>query len=152
MADRKPKSGRSPTAPEFLDLITDEIEAFKMRRGGARLSEIAAKQGISVSGASRRVKRGLEQAMLEHASEASTNLALELERLEDIIAGMWPMILAGDAKAAGAALKAMERKARLLGYEPPKEFTLKTTAEALAFAAEAMGLRFEDVAEAVGAK
>jgi hypothetical protein len=48
-----------------------------------------------------------------------THLALDLQRTNVTLVGLWPKVLAGDPQAIVAALRVLERRARMLGYDAP---------------------------------
>ena len=45
--------------------------------------------------------------------------ALELERFDQMVAGLWPEVEAGSPAAVSAAIRVSERRSRLLGLDEP---------------------------------
>ncbi len=93
-------------------------KAVDLRIAGATYEKIAGVLGLRTrAGAYKAVARGL--AMVEKETrEASENLrALEVARLDRMQVGVWAAARSGDVKAIAAALKIMERRAKLLGID-----------------------------------
>lgn len=86
-------------------------------RGGFTMREIAATLGVGKS----TVNRDIQFLVAEYQEEARKNvtaqIARDLSRIERAAGKMASDALSGDAKAAGALVKLLERKARMLGYD-----------------------------------
>ena len=62
------------------------------------------------------VGRNVGHYAVERAEEVRD---LELQRLDEMTAGLWPQIQAGSPPAVTAAIRVSERRARLLGLDEP---------------------------------
>lgn len=91
------------------------MRALELRREGATYDVIAKAVGYANRGiAHRAVTEALE--LIEHDSAEET-LTLELNRLDAMIAALWPKVRKGDDRAVHAVLRCMERRAKLLGLD-----------------------------------
>lgn len=54
-------------------------------------------------------------------SETIRRVQRKLDRLEAFQAAIWPAALSGDPKAIDAASKIMLRRAKCLGFDPPRK-------------------------------
>lgn len=108
---------RSKTAAAKALALEREQKGLRLRMTGASHAEIGAVLGITEEGARQAVLRAMAKArevIQETAEEART---LELQRLDALQLGLWPMAVRGNTKAALAVLRVMERRARLLGLD-----------------------------------
>jgi predicted GNAT superfamily acetyltransferase len=88
-----------------------------LRRAGYDYARIAAHVGVSMMTAYRDVVAAMHEVGREQAREL---LQLELERLNDLQAAIYPAAVEGDIKAIDCCLTLMDRRARLVGlYEWP---------------------------------
>ena len=90
--------------------------AYEMQRQGFSLRDIGAHLGISHETVRRRITAYCEQLVLPKAEEYRTR---EVERCDWLIERMAPKVAMGDPQAASTTLRAMERKAKLLGLDMP---------------------------------
>jgi hypothetical protein len=89
--------------------------AVALRKAGADFEQIAEQVGFASRGAAHdAVMQAIRELPRENAEEA---LAVELERCDALLVGLWPKARRGDEKAVHAALRVMERRARLLGLD-----------------------------------
>ena len=96
-----------------------ESEVYRLRVIGHTYEEIASKCGYaSASGAWQAYKRATEEMIFESAEEVRQ---LELLRLDDMTAAIWPSALAGDLPSINVVLKIMDRRAKLLGLDKPEK-------------------------------
>lgn len=117
-------------------LATAERRAFvlRMRKAGATYAEIAEAalrqygpeqlpNGWDERYAYKDVKRELDKLRNEIGDSAETVLTLELQRLDDLLKGLWPLAARKDPdlKAVDRILRLMERRARLLGLDAPSK-------------------------------
>ena len=72
--------------------------------------------GLALSNAHKAVQQAIADIPKELAEDVRL---LELERLDRMLAGMWPKAIAGDPKAVAAAVKIMDRRAKYLGIDAP---------------------------------
>jgi hypothetical protein len=99
-------------------------EALDLRARGKSYREIAAFTGVSVRQAFEDVKQGLADHRESYAETAADVRAVELARLDRLWRRAEDLLESDDddgAKAIGAALRIMERRARLLGLDAQVE-------------------------------
>lgn len=110
---RKPKGGKPDvTAAE------KQAEALRLRKAGLTYEEIADRLGYAnKSGAYKTVMSALRKIVQEPADELRK---LEIERLDVMLASLWPFILKGSPRHVEIGLKVMDRRAALLGLDAPK--------------------------------
>ena len=111
--------GKGKTHPDIIRARERELEAVRLRRAGVEYHDIGDKLGISESGAYECVRRVLARVVTEANETGAENLALDLQRVNVMLVGLWPKVLAGDPQAIVAALRVLERRARMLGYDAP---------------------------------
>lgn len=123
------------------DIADDRTNrAVTMRVQGHTLQEIADALGYANSGgAHKAVQRGLKQRAKEQAGDRDELIARDLELIDTIIKGMIPAILKGTPRSAEVALKAIERRAALLGTNAPVKVDAKIT--------DALAAEIEDLVE-----
>ncbi|MFB6568378.1 hypothetical protein [Streptomyces noursei] len=93
-------------------------KAIKMKIDGASYSEIAAALGYaSRSAAHMDVKRSLEKHVIEEGLAIEAWRELELARLDTLQQAIWDKAMSGDPRAIEAALKILDRRAKLLGLD-----------------------------------
>lgn len=94
-------------------------QALELRKAGVGFQAIADRLGYSDhSGAYRAVKSALKKTLQEPADEVR---ALELERLDKLLLGLWPRATSGNDRAIDRVLKIMQRRANLLGLDAPQK-------------------------------
>lgn len=98
--------------------------AMQLRVEGLTLAAIGAKLGITKQSAHELIARELAEAAAARKDLAEHQLEAELAAIDFVIAGMAPKVAKGDAKAATAYLRAMERRAKLLGLDAPTKTDL----------------------------
>ena len=107
-----------------------DLKMFRMRQAGASHSEIAKRYEISVSVVSKGISRILERLNRDTALAYPEVLRMELERLDNLQASVWPLtqfrretigdeeiVVEPDMKAIQTVLGIMDRRSRLLGME-----------------------------------
>lgn len=94
-------------------------QALDLRRAGLSYREIAARMGIGKSHAHALVRAGIDGARAQVAGSSDELLALELSRLDGMLAKLWPKAAECDLQAVDRVLKIIERRARLLGLDAP---------------------------------
>lgn len=100
-------------------------EAMARRAGGMCYSQIAKELGMSnKSVAYKAVVRVLEQWQAETAESAEVVRDIELRRLDEMLAGLWPKAKKGDPQAIDRVLKIMDRRAKFLGLDAPERTEL----------------------------
>ena len=91
-------------------------QALELRLAGATFRQIAERLGVSLPSAWKHTQAALQQAAQEPTLDV---LQLELLRLDRLQTAHWPQALGGNGEAADRVLKIMDRRARLLGLDPP---------------------------------
>jgi hypothetical protein len=120
---RKTRTGKTLAVAEKTATILDEQysiarEAFRLRREGKSLWEIAEELEISENEA----KRGLayvQKAAAELLSQGNKAelLSLEVMRLDQLQQAYWAAALSGDVRAADVVLKVLDKRTKLLGLD-----------------------------------
>jgi len=93
--------------------------AFELRKAGGSFREIARRLGVDVHTAHADIDAELavlREGTVEHANQIRE---LELQRCDEMTAGLWPKIRAGSPPAVSAAIRVSERRSRLLGLDAP---------------------------------
>ncbi|MGA7121197.1 MAG: hypothetical protein WBY94_13920 [Polyangiaceae bacterium] len=90
--------------------------ALELRKRGLTYPQNAKAMGLALSNAPKAVQQAIADIPKELAEDVRL---LELERLDRMLAGMWPKAVAGDPKAVAAAVKIMDRRAKYLGIDAP---------------------------------
>lgn len=93
--------------------------ALALRVEGCTLAQIGAKLGITKQSVHKQLEIELSEVAAERKDLAEHQLAFELEQIDLVIRGMAPKTAQGDAKAGATLLRAMERRAKLLGLDAP---------------------------------
>lgn len=102
-------------------VVTTEAEekALELRRAGASYRQIAKTLGVSLAMAHKYVKRGMSRLIERCRDEAEQVLLLELDRLDQMLMGLWPAASKGNPQSVEKVLKIMERRAAMLGIDKP---------------------------------
>jgi hypothetical protein len=102
--------GRSERAGQALDL----------RKAGLTFKEIGRRMGFTEQHAHRLVTEELARLNARRAESAAAVTRLELERLDALLAAVWPKALEGDLPCIDRVLAVLARRARLLGLDQEK--------------------------------
>ena len=92
-------------------------QAWQLRLAGHSLREIARQLGVSIGTVCGDVQRAFQEYQEQWRAEAKHFAELDLARIETILARLWPGVLQGDVKSCLAALRVLERRAKLLGLD-----------------------------------
>ena len=96
-----------------------QARALELRKAGLTYQQIADTLDYgSISAAEKAIKSGLKTLIREPAEELR---ALELERLDKMLASHWKAVLNGHVRSTEVVLRIMERRAALLGLDAPKD-------------------------------
>ena len=128
--------GESKTSANRIAAVERQRRALELRKAGMTYQGIADRLGYSgVSGCYKAIRAAIRAVVKEPAEEV---LALELQRLDDLLAGVWVAARQGDVAKLDRVLKIMARRASLLGLDAPTKFADATDRrkEAEAIAAE----------------
>jgi len=119
--------GEPKTSKRRLEAVEKQQRALEMRKRGTSFQAIADELGYSnKSGAYKAVMSAIEKMLREPAEEVRT---LELERLDELLSGLWEKAVKGDAAALDRVLRIMERRAKYLGLDAPKESNVNVGGE-----------------------
>ena len=113
------RPAQSPTAGRRVTARERELEAVGLRRQGLPYSAIAERLGVAKNTAHRLVVQSLDRTATALGESTAVLREIELERLDDLLAAVWPSAIAGDLPAVAMALRVAERRARLLGLDAP---------------------------------
>lgn len=90
---------------------------LELRKTGMHFHDIAARTGFrGASGAYEAFKKALRATVQQPADEVRR---LEVERLDALLAAVWPDAIAGKVDAVDRVLRIMDRRAALLGLDAP---------------------------------
>lgn len=107
-----------------------EIRAVDLRVLGHSYESIAVELGYyDASGAKKAVTRALINRAAEQTADRAMLRQRELDLIDHCIRGLATQIRAGNARAIEVALRASERRARLLGLDEPVRTNLTITDE-----------------------
>jgi len=93
-------------------------QAWEMKLAGMRIGEISNRCGVSPNTINTDLKWVQRQLLDEPAKEARE---LDLHRLDTILAGVWEQVKLGNPKAAQTALRVLDRRAAIYGYDAPRK-------------------------------
>jgi len=99
------------------------LQALEARRQGMTYEAIAKAVGYADRASAYKAVMSALQATLREPAEAVREI--ELQRLDQVIASMWPGMAGGDPKAAAIVLRALERRATMLGLDAPAKSTVE---------------------------
>jgi hypothetical protein len=102
----------SSTSPSRIATAERRALVLSLRRQGRGFTEIAAHVGASPSTCYRDVAQALREVGREEAREL---FDLEMQRLNELQAAIYPAAVEGDIKAIDTCLALMDRRARLVG-------------------------------------
>lgn len=83
------------------------------------LQAIGDELGVTKQTVHARLRIEMAEAAEARRDLATNQLQIELAGIDLVLEGMTPLVESGDPRAATAFLKAMERRARLLGLDAP---------------------------------
>ncbi|GAA1628352.1 hypothetical protein GCM10009733_026370 [Nonomuraea maheshkhaliensis] len=93
-------------------------QALQMRIAGVSNAVIAQRLGYSSPQlVSKDITTALKKAAKQEAMAAEELLTLEINRLDRMMASVWPRVLKGEVNAVEAALKIVNKRASLLGLD-----------------------------------
>lgn len=95
-------------------------QALDLRRKGYSYAQIAAELGVGVATAHKAVQDGCGEIQALAREDADAIVALELDRLDAMLAGVWHKASTGSTPAIRAALQISQRRMKILGLEREK--------------------------------
>lgn len=101
--------------------------ALELRKAGATYEQIGQQLGMTRQSAHKAVKTALESIAKESSEEAAEVLVLELERLDQMLTGLWVSARQGNVASVDRVLRIMERRSRLLGLDADSTTRLEGT-------------------------
>jgi hypothetical protein len=119
---------RNPNSKGAKRLNAAEIrrKALVMRRSGATFDLIGQALGVSKQRAHAVITAELARMAAENAVDAEALRALEVDRLDRLLRGLWQRAQDGDLGAVDRALKIAHRRAALLGLDRPTKIAPTT--------------------------
>jgi DNA-binding CsgD family transcriptional regulator len=102
--------------PEAQALEERAARVFKMRLAGTSARSIAKQFGITVADVNEIVERRMVRVDNRYRAAA---MALDLERLETLLGKFMSMAAGGDVEAGSLCIRALARRAAVLGYDAP---------------------------------
>lgn len=113
------KFGDAP--PEILELEKAErvSMALELRKAGMSYPEISKELGVSADTVRKYVVESLREFRAESAEFVEEAIGVDILRLDEMIAAIWPQVMAGHLGAHDRALKILERRAKMLGLDRP---------------------------------
>lgn len=139
------KTGEEPSfnnrpAGEAALLTERRAIALELRKGGCSYRAIAEALQVNVHTAYDDVQAELLELRQHTTDDAEAVKSIELERCDTMLQGLEAGIKAGDPQSVNAAIRVMERRARLLGLDAPEKHAFMgalVTAEQAATMSEA---------------
>lgn len=135
--------GESETSKRRLEAAANQRKALKLRKAGQSFDAIAQELGYaSRSGAFHAVMSALRKTLQEPADEVRK---MELERLDSMLEATWEFAMTGKPEAVDRVLKIMERRAKYLGLDAPKEINISYLKSRAQEIADKLGIDVADV-------
>ena len=94
-------------------------KCISLRRLGMSYADVAKEVGLSRGGAYKAVQTALDEIRASYRETAAEVLELELDRLDEMTRALSSKVGYGDPQAVTAALRVMDRRAKLLGLDAP---------------------------------
>lgn len=108
----------SRSSPRKIEAAERRIQALDLRKAGLTYQAIADRLGFkSPASAKKTVDTALDEMREIYREQAEQLIELECQRLDRLLQGLWLKAAGGNPRAVEAALKIMERRARLLGLD-----------------------------------
>ncbi|MFD9721122.1 helix-turn-helix domain-containing protein [Streptomyces sp. NPDC059076] len=98
---------------------TRRAEMLRMKNAGSPVAEIAAHFGVSRNTASKDLTRAIRKAKALEVQEADLWRQLQAQRLETLLAAVWPEAITGAVKEVEQARKLIADLTELLGVRVP---------------------------------
>lgn len=124
MSGKRQTRGRN--VQQSVESLDRHVRALELRKAGVGYRQIAEALGYAnASGAFKAVQRSLREVKHEAADKL---LALEIERLDQMLVAISQAVRSGNFGAIDRALRIAERRAKLLGLDSATKVDLKQTA------------------------
>ena len=115
-AQRPPRRGRRGQTEAIAER---RGVALELRKAGGSYREIARQLGVDVHTVHADVAAELAALRETTVGRAEELRDLELQRFDEMTAGLWPQVQKGSPPAVTAAVRVSERRSRLLGLDEP---------------------------------
>jgi hypothetical protein len=113
------RNSGNKTSGKRIEAAERVRKALELRKAGATFAVIAVQCGYSNA---QRAHEAVVAAIRALPREGAIEVRqLELERLDRLQLGMWERAIKGDAEAFSAVLRAMKRRAELIGLDAPTQ-------------------------------
>jgi hypothetical protein len=109
-----PRKRSQKATRAIIESAERTAKAIELRKSGATFKMIGDHFGMSAQSAHEMVMKGLKATLAEPAAELR---ALAVERLDHMLAAIWPAATKGDLQAQAGVLRLEERRAKLLGLD-----------------------------------
>lgn len=138
MLDRRARRPRTPAVGQQPDRASEHRRAGKLTAAQKRnkvlalraaggteeqIAQVMREQGYSITrkGVNAIITRALEDMQLEDQSAIESVRALQLDRLDRMLAKVWPKVLDGNLKAIKEAREIERLRAKIAGTEAPRK-------------------------------
>jgi len=101
------------------------IQCLELRKAGATYTAIGKHLGISRQAAFKHVTNALAELRAEATDQTEDLIRLEVERLDQLLVGLWDRARVGGLEAVDRVLKIQARRSLLLGLDAPKRMEVK---------------------------
>ena len=115
---------RAATSARSFKRAEDGKKILELRKQGLAVRAIAEKVGRSKSEVGRMLQEQLKSVEADQETKKEVK-ALQLERLDVWLEGLWKRSKKGDEKAIQTALRIEERRAKMMGTDAPVEQRVK---------------------------
>jgi hypothetical protein len=111
----------SQASAKRIEAAQRRIRALDLRLEGKTFRQIGEAMGVSEQRAWRLVTFELRRLNAKRAEQATELTRLQSERIDALLAALWPKALAGESAAVARVLDLLERQARLFGLDQPQK-------------------------------
>lgn len=115
------RANGAKTAPAKIPAAARREKTLELRASGQSIRAIADKLGVSKSQVQRDIEKELKAAAERRKKIAGLIIDLELAKLDALEEKAWEHITDGELSAIDRVLRAMERRAKLLGLDKTGE-------------------------------
>ena len=115
------RANGAKTAPAKIPAAARREKTLELRASGQSIRAIADKLGVSKSQVHRDIEKELKAAAERRKKIAGLIIDLELAKLDALEEKAWEHITDGELSAIDRVLRAMERRAKLLGLDKTGE-------------------------------
>lgn len=115
-----PRKSKSKITKDDVVAREREEKALALRKAGMTYQDISVQCGYKTrEGARQAVRRSMERLTAVCDEQAEEMRAIEVERLDAMLLGLWARAARGDEAAVDRVLKIQARRAALLGLDAP---------------------------------